>query len=126
MNPLILSLVCLLLVGVSANWLSIVKNNKTLIYLSLAPCIYIAIYGIYLVIGPVDLYEDGSKNFFMQNPYESELPPQFLLLKLYQYILIGVGCLYLYRLLKKKWNIQNSSKSSLYKILFKNFNDKNK
>ena len=29
----------------------------------------------------------GSKNFFMQNPYESELPPQFLLLKLYQYIL---------------------------------------
>ena len=63
MNPLILSLVCLLLVGVSANWLSIVKNNKTLIYLSLAPCIYIAIYGIYLVIGPVDLYEDGSKNF---------------------------------------------------------------
>ena len=77
MNPLILSLVCLLLVGVSANWLSIVKNNKTLIYLSLAPCIYIAIYGVYLVIGPVDLYEDGSKNFFMQNPYESELPPQF-------------------------------------------------
>ena len=56
MNPLILSLVCLLLVGVSANWLSIVKNNKTLIYLSLAPCIYIAIYGIYLVIGPVDLW----------------------------------------------------------------------
>ena len=96
MNPLILSLICLLLVGVSANWLSIVKNNKTLIYLSLAPCIYIAIYGIYLVIGPVDLYEDGSKNFFMQNPYESELPPQFLLLKLYQYILIGVGLIFGY------------------------------
>ena len=36
MNPLILSLICLLLVGVSANWLSIVKSNKTLIYLSLA------------------------------------------------------------------------------------------
>ena len=100
MNPLILSLVCLLLVGVSANWLSFVKNNKTLIYLSLAPCIYIAIYGIYLVIGPVDLYEDGSKNFFMQNPYERELPPQFLLLKLYQYILIVVGVIFGYLFLK--------------------------
>ena len=42
------------------------------------------------------------------------------------YLLIGIGCLYLYRLLKKKWNIQSSSKSSLYKILFKNFNDTNK
>ena len=30
MNPLILSLVCLLLVGVSANWLSIVKINVLL------------------------------------------------------------------------------------------------
>ena len=94
MNPLILSLVCLLLVGVSANWLSIVKNNKTLIYLSLVPCVYIAIYGIYLVIGPVDLYEDGTKNFFLKNPYERELPPEFLLLKLYQYILIGVGVIF--------------------------------
>ena len=67
MNPLILSLICLLLVGVSANWLSIVKNNKTLIYLSLAPCVYIAIYGIYLVIGPIDLYEDplGKKLKFI-------------------------------------------------------------
>ena len=70
MNPLILSLVCLLLVGVSANWLSIVKNNKTLIYLSLAPCIYIAIYGIYLVIGPVDLSEDGSKNFCLKKMFQ--------------------------------------------------------
>ena len=42
------------------------------------------------------------------------------------YLIIGVGCFYLYRILKKKWNIQSSSKSSLYKMLFKNFNDKNK
>ena len=77
-----------------------IKDNKTLIYLSLVPCIYIAIYGIYLVIGPVDLYEDGSKNFFLKNPYESELPPQFLLLKLYQYILIGVGVIFGYLFLK--------------------------
>ena len=86
MNPLILSLICLLLVGVSANWLSIVKNNKTLIYLSLAPCIYIAIYGIYLVIGPVDLYEDGSKNFFLQNPYESAVSYTHLTLPTRSYV----------------------------------------
>ena len=42
------------------------------------------------------------------------------------YLIIGIGCLYLYRVLKKKWNIQTSSKSSLYKMLFKNLNDKNK
>ena len=42
------------------------------------------------------------------------------------YLIIGIGCLYLYRILKKRWNIQSSSKSSLYKMLFKNLNDKNK
>ena len=42
------------------------------------------------------------------------------------YLIIGISCLYLYRILKKKWNIQSSSKSSLYKMLFKNLNDKNK
>ena len=41
-----------------------------------------------------------SKNFFLKNPYESELPPQFLLLKLYQYILIGVGVIFGYLFLK--------------------------
>ena len=35
MNPLILSLVCLLLVGVSANWLSIVKDNNVPFYVAL-------------------------------------------------------------------------------------------
>ena len=100
MNPLILSLICLMLVGVSANFLNIVKNNKTLIYLSLLPCIYIAIYGVYLLLGPIDLYEDASQNFFSQNPYEKDLPPQFLLLKFYQYILIGVGIIFGYLFLK--------------------------
>ena len=42
------------------------------------------------------------------------------------YLIIGIGCLYLYRILKKRWNIQSSSKSSLYKMLFKNLSDKNK
>ena len=36
------------------------------------------------------------------------------------------GMLIGYVLLKKRWNIQSSSKSSLYKMLFKNLNDKNK
>ena len=105
MNTLILSLICLMLVGVSANFLNIVKNNKTLIYLSLLPCIYIAIYGVYLLIGPIDLYEDASQNFFSQNPYEKDLPPQFLLLKFYQYILIGVGTIFGYLFLKYLKNV---------------------
>ena len=100
MNPLILSLVCLLLVGVSANWLSFVKNNKTALYLSLLPSIYIFIYGLYLTLGPIDLYEDGSKNFFIRNPTEKELPIVFVLLKFYQYILIIIGVVFSYLFLK--------------------------
>ena len=106
MNPLILSLICLILVAASGNFLSFVKNNKSALYLSLLPSIYIFIYGIYLTIGPVDLYEDGSKNFFIRNPEEKELPIVFILLKFYQYILIVIGSIFSYvftkYLIKKK------------------------
>ena len=104
MNPLILSLICLILVAASGNFLSFVKNNKTFLYLSLIPSTYILIYGFYLTLGPVDLYEDGTKNFFIRNPKEKELPIVFVLLKFYQYILIIVGAIFSYlfvRYLKK-------------------------
>ena len=42
----------------------------------------------------------------------------------YIYLILGLGCLYLYRLLKKRWNIQNDKKKTLFKFLFKNLNDK--
>ena len=96
MNPLIFSLISLVLVGVSGNFISFVKNNKTLLYISLVPSIYILIYGIYLTLGPIDLYEDGTKNFFLENPKEKELPIVFILLKFYQYILILVGAVFSY------------------------------
>ena len=73
MNPLIFSLISLVLVARSANFLSLIKNNKTLLYISTIPCIYLVIYGLYLILGPVNLYEDGSQNFFNQNPKEKEL-----------------------------------------------------
>jgi len=104
MNPLILSLICLILVAASGNFLNLVKNNKTSLYLSLIPSTYILIYGFYLTLGPVDLYEDGTKNFFIRNPKEKELPIVFILLKFYQYILIIVGAIFSYlfvRYLKK-------------------------
>ena len=104
MNPLILSLVCLLSIAVSGNFLGIVKNSKTLLYISIIPCIYIIIYGVYLTFGPIDLYEDGTKNFYLKNPEENELPIVFILLKFYQYILIVVGSIFSFvflRYLKK-------------------------
>ena len=107
MNPLILSLICLILVAASGNFLSFVKSNKTALYLSLLPSIYIFIYGIYLTFGPMDLYEDGSKNFFIRNPKEKELPIVFVLLKFYQYILIIIGAVFSYlfiKYLRKKEN----------------------
>ena len=74
MTPLTLSLACLVLVGVSGNFISFVRENKILSFISILPSIYILAYGIYLTFGPVDIYEDGTKNFFLQNPIEKELP----------------------------------------------------
>ena len=106
MTPLTLSLACLVLVGVSGNFISLVKKNKILSFLSILPSIYILIYGIYLVLGPVDLYDDGTKNYFLKNPSEKELPIAFVILKFYQYIIIVIGAtfsyLYLKYLIRKK------------------------
>jgi len=87
MNPLILSLIGLVLVGVSANLLKLIKKNKIFLLISILPCIYIFIYGLYATFGPIDLYKDGTENFIAQNPGK-DLPVVFVLLKFYQYILI--------------------------------------
>ena len=111
MNPLIFSLISLILVAVSANFLSLIKENKTLLYISTIPCIYLVIYGIYLIFGPIDLYEDGSKNYFNKNPSEKELPIVFIILKIYQYILILVGLIFGYVFSKKLKEHQNNEPS---------------
>ena len=111
MNPLIFSLISLILVAISANFLSLIKENKTLLYISTIPCIYLVIYGIYLIFGPIDLYEDGSKNYFNKNPSEKELPIVFILLKLYQYIIILVGLIFGYVFSKKLKENQNNEPS---------------
>ena len=111
MNPLIFSLISLILVAVSANFLSLIKENKTLLYISTIPCIYLVIYGIYLIFGPIDLYEDGSKNYFNKNPSEKELPIVFIILKLYQYIIILVGLIFGYVFSKKLKECQNNESS---------------
>ena len=106
MTPLTLSLACLVLVGVSGNFISFVRENKILSFISILPSIYVLAYGIYLTFGPVDIYEDGTKNFFLKNPEEKELPIVFILLKFYQYILIAIGSIFSYvftkYLIKKK------------------------
>ena len=111
MNPLIFSLISLILVAVSANFLSLIKENKTLLYISTIPCIYLVIYGIYLIFGPLDIYEDGSKNYFNKNPSEKELPIVFIILKLYQYIIILVGLIFGYIFSKKLKECQNNEPS---------------
>jgi len=108
MNPLIFSLISLILVAISANFLSLIKENKSLLYISTIPCIYLVIYGIYLIFGPIDLYEDGSKNYFNKNPSEKELPIVFIILKLYQYIIILVGLIFGYVFSKKLKENQNN------------------
>ena len=111
MNPLIFSLISLILVAISANFLSLIKENKTLLYISTIPCIYLVIYGIYLIFGPINLYEDGSKNYFNKNPSEKELPIVFIILKLYEYIIILVGLIFGYVFSKKLKENQNNEPS---------------
>mgnify|MGYP006232795119 FL=1 len=93
MNPLILSLICLVSVGISANLIKLIRGNRILLIISLLPCIYIFIFGLYATLGPMDLYKDGTDNFFAQNPGK-ELPIVFVLLKFYQYILMIVGAVF--------------------------------
>jgi len=100
MTPLTLSLACLVLVGVAGNFISFVRDNKILSLISLIPAVYILLYGLYLTFGPIDIYEDGTKNFFLKNPDEKELPIVFILLKFYQYILIIAGSIFSYLFLK--------------------------
>ena len=108
MTPLTLSLVCLVLVGVSGNFISFVRENKILSSISILPSIYILAYGIYLTFGPVDIYEDGTKNFFLKNPEEKELPIVFVLLKFYQYILILAGAVFSYLYLSYLKKLKNN------------------
>ena len=111
MNPLLFSLVSLVLVAVSANFLNLIKENKTLLYVSTIPCIYLVIYGLYLILGPIDLYDDGSTNFFNKHPTEKELPIVFIILKLYQYIIIIVGIIFGYVFSRKLKEIKNNEPS---------------
>ena len=78
MNPLILSLIGLVTVGVSANLIKLIRKNKILLLISIIPCVYIFIYGLYATFGPIDLYKDGTENFIAQNPGK-ELPVVCLL-----------------------------------------------
>ena len=93
MNPLILSLICLVSVGISANLIKLIRGNRILLIISLLPFIYIFIFGLYATLGPMDLYKDGTDNFYAQNPGK-ELPIVFVLLKFYQYILMIVGAVF--------------------------------
>ena len=108
MNALILSLICLVLVCVSANLIKLIRENRLLLIISLIPCAYILFYGIYVTLGPVDLYEDGTKNYFLKNPEEKELPIVFVLLKFYQYILILAGAVFSYLYLSYLKKLKNN------------------
>ncbi len=100
MTPITFSLACLALVGVSANFISFVTGNKVLSFISFILAPYILIYGFYLTFGPIEIYEDGTNNFFLKNPEEKELPIVFVILRFYQHILIVVGATFSYLYLK--------------------------
>ena len=105
------SLIGLVFVGVSANLLNLIKKNRIFLLISMLPCIYIFIYGLYATFGPIDLYKDGTENFIAQNPGK-DLPVVFVLLKFYQYILILVGAIFGLIYFNYFRNFNNSTESS--------------
>ena len=50
MNPLILSLIGLVTVGVSANLIKLIRKNKILLLIAIIPCVYIFIYWLQSII----------------------------------------------------------------------------
>ena len=94
-----------------SKFIKIDKKNKILLLISMLPCVYIFIYGLYATFGPIDLYKDGTENFIAQNPGK-DLPVVFVLLKFYQYILILVGAIFGFLYFNYLKNFSETTESS--------------
>ena len=86
-----LSVISVLLVGISGNFIDWMAKNKLFLYIMIILSIYNLIYGIYLLFGPINLFEERAASYFSRNPEQETLPTVFYMLNIYHYILIIVG-----------------------------------
>ena len=100
-----LSVISVLFVGISGNFIDWIGKNKLFLYITIILSIYNLIYGVYLLFGPINLFEERAASYFSRNPGQETLPIVFYILNIYHYILIiiGAGGLIIYsQYLKKK------------------------
>ena len=99
-----LSVISVLLVGISGNFIDWMAKNKLFLYIMIILSIYNLIYGIYLLFGPINLFEERAASYFSRNPEQETLPTVFYILNIYHYILIivGAGGLFVYSQFLKK------------------------
>ena len=105
MSLLGLSVISVLLVGLSGNFIDWIGKHKLFLYITIILSIYNLIYGVYLLFGPINLFEERAASYFSRNPGQETLPTVFYILNIYHYILIivGAGGLIIYsQFLKKK------------------------
>ena len=100
-----LSVISVLFVGISGNFIEWIGKHKLFLYITIILSIYNLIYGVYLLFGPINLFEERAASYFSRNPGQETLPIVFYILNIYHYILIiiGAGGLIIYsQYLKKK------------------------
>ena len=100
-----LSVISVLFVGISGNFIDWIGKHKLFLYITIILSTYNLIYGVYLLFGPINLFEDQAASYFSLNPEQETLPLVFYILNIYHYILIiiGAGGLIIYsQYLKKK------------------------
>jgi len=105
MSFLSLSVISVLLVALSGNFIDWIGKHKLFLYITIILSIYNLIYGVYLLFGPINLFEERAASYFSRNPGQKTLPIVFYILNIYHYILIiiGAGGLIIYsQYLKKK------------------------
>ena len=86
-----LSVISVLFVGISGNFIDWIGKNKLFLYITIILSIYNLIYGVYLLFGPINLFEERAAIYFSRRPGQETLPTVFYILNIYHYILIIIG-----------------------------------
>ena len=99
-----LSVISLLFVGISGNFIDWIGKHKLILYITIILSIYNLIYGVYLLFGSINLFEERAAIYFSRNSEQETLPTSFYILNIYHYILIivGAGGLIIYSQFLKK------------------------
>ena len=107
MSLLGLSVISVLLVGLSGNFIDWIGKHKLFLYITIILSVYSLIYGLYLLFSPTNLFEERAAIYFSRNPEQETLPTVFYILNIYHYILIIIGAMgligYSKFLKKKQW-----------------------